>query len=89
MVFFFCFLRSFNSCSFFFARAEEDYADGWKPAILQENLQCCGIPERKKEPRLVENTFILYILNIFGHFGPFPSVLLCVCEVLTSMFAAF
>lgn len=38
---------------FFFPRTKEDHSDCRKPAVLQENLQCCGIPERKKEPRCV------------------------------------
>lgn len=39
---------------FLFPRTKEDHSDGRKPAVLQENLQCCGIPERKEEPRSVQ-----------------------------------
>lgn len=44
---------SFLIC--FYPRAKEDYCDYWKPDVLQEDLQCCWMPERKKKPRFVRN----------------------------------
>lgn len=44
---------SFLIC--FYPRAKEDYCDYWKPDVLQEDLQRCWIPERKKKPRFVRN----------------------------------